>query len=183
MTTTDETKPNIEERYSSAINTSNLRVEADKGGSADLLIAVGWSASRLGAALMRLHTEYDSAAVPPGAVSDTDCYLLQWKLKSLPDVLEQVTIYATVRGIERPQAVALAVVAFWLDKHCQRCSGHKFERIPGTPSLSAKHCKACRGTGEIPFPHGSAGKLIERYLDEAVERAQASIKKRLLAMY
>lgn len=177
-----DTATTVEERYTTAITTSNLRVEADKGGSADVIIAVGWSASRIGAALMRLHTEYDSAAIPPGQVSNTDRALLQCKLKSLPAVLEQVTLQAEKWGIDRPAKVALAVIAFWLDKHCVKCGGHRFERVPGTPALSARHCKACRGSGEMQIPYGSHGVRIERMLDEAVERAQASIKYRLRSM-
>lgn len=169
----------VEEKYSSAITTSNLRVEADKGGAGDVIIAVGWSASRIGAALMRLHTEYDSSAIPLGHVSNTDRALLQCKLKSLPDVLEQVTLYADTLEMACPEAAALAVVSFWLNKRCGKCGGHRFERTPGTPALSARHCKACRGSGEIPLPYGSHGLRIERFMDEAVERAQASIKKRL----
>lgn len=57
-------QPNIEERYTSANNTSNLRVEAERPGDADLLIAAGWSRSRLGAALLRLHSEWDAAEKP-----------------------------------------------------------------------------------------------------------------------
>lgn len=54
----------VDERYASAIHTSNLRCEADRTSQADVLIAVGWSPSRLGAALMRLHSEYDGVAKP-----------------------------------------------------------------------------------------------------------------------
>lgn len=55
----------VEEAYTSATNSSDLRVEADRRGDADVLIAAGWSMSRIGAALLRLHSEYDSAAHPP----------------------------------------------------------------------------------------------------------------------
>jgi hypothetical protein len=57
-------RPNIEERYTSATDSSNLRLDDNKGGDADLLIAAGWSPSRLGAALMRLHSEWDGAEKP-----------------------------------------------------------------------------------------------------------------------
>lgn len=172
----------VAEKYTSACSASNLRVQAEKTGSADVMIAAGWSPSRLGLALLRLHTEFDAAAIPPGQVSATDRHLLQARLKSLPSVLEQVTLQADAWRIERPDAVALAVVAFWLDKRCGKCTGRRFELIPGTPALSARLCKACRGTGELALPHGEAGKRIERMLDEAVERAQASIKNRLYAL-
>lgn len=56
--------PTVEERYSGATNTSNLKVEARRQLPADLLIAAGWSPTRLGAALLRLHSEWDGAEKP-----------------------------------------------------------------------------------------------------------------------
>ncbi len=169
----------VEEQYVNANNSSNLRVEADRRSDADILIAAGWSASRLGSALIRLHTEYDRTALPPGKVAETDYRLLLGRLKSLPDVREQVTLQVAQWGIEKPETVAITVIAWWLHKICRVCRGRKFELIAGTPALSAKHCKCCRGTGEAPLPYGYEGKRIERYLDECIERATASIKKRL----
>jgi hypothetical protein len=58
-------RPGIEERYQTANNTSNLTVKAEAGGAGDVLIAAGWSDSRIGMALLRLHSEWDSAAKPP----------------------------------------------------------------------------------------------------------------------
>lgn len=57
-------KRGIEEAYTSAMSTSNLRVEADRRGDADIIIASGWSQGRIGGALMRLHTEYDASEKP-----------------------------------------------------------------------------------------------------------------------
>ncbi|CAM4393778.1 hypothetical protein COAQ111491_21505 [Comamonas aquatilis] len=54
--------PTTQERYASATQSSSLRVEAGLQGDADYLIAAGWSKSRFGAALMRLHSEWDAAA-------------------------------------------------------------------------------------------------------------------------
>lgn len=58
--------PTIEERYSSATNASNLKVERDhlRRNVADILIAAGWSRSRFGTALMRLQSEWDGCAKP-----------------------------------------------------------------------------------------------------------------------
>ena len=66
MATFDPTDPppSAEERYNSATNTSNLKVEARRQMPADMLIAAAWSPSRLGAALMRLHSEWDGAEKP-----------------------------------------------------------------------------------------------------------------------
>ena len=63
MTATDE-KRGIEEAYQVAGNSSDLRVEADRRSDAEILIAAGWSDSRVGIALLRLHSEWDRAEKP-----------------------------------------------------------------------------------------------------------------------
>lgn len=68
MATDTKDKPDIEESYTGAVGSSNLRFDTREGspaGSAGLLIAAAWSPSRVGASLMRLHSEWDSAEKPP----------------------------------------------------------------------------------------------------------------------
>lgn len=148
-----------EERYLSATNTSNLRVEAEKHGPGDILICAGWSASTLGLALMRLHTKPDTA--------------------TLAQVHEQVAMRAAEWGIERPDVVASAVIAWWLDKVCKTCHGRKFDAISGTPALSAIVCPVCEGTGEAKPPYGKAGRKLASWLDICKSSAVDSIKRRL----
>jgi len=66
-------KPCVEETYTCAGNSSDLRVEADLRSDADVLIAAGWSPTRVGMALLRLHSEWDKAEKPrrpaPGAIT------------------------------------------------------------------------------------------------------------------
>lgn len=50
-----------QERYSRAVNTSNMRVQADVRNDTNTLIAAGWCKSKFGAALMRLQAEWDGA--------------------------------------------------------------------------------------------------------------------------
>jgi hypothetical protein len=64
MLDTNAERAGIEERFETACNASSLKVEAEKGGAADLMIAAGWSDSRVGMALLRLHSEWDGAAKP-----------------------------------------------------------------------------------------------------------------------
>lgn len=64
MTEAQNQPATVEERYTTAANTSNLTVKADKGGAGDLLIAAGWSPNRVGAALIRLHGEWDGVEKP-----------------------------------------------------------------------------------------------------------------------
>ena len=111
--------------------------------------------------------------------------LLRLHTKYTRDGLAYVHAEALGRaGKERmlhPDALVSAVIAWWLAKLCKTCHGVKFKLIPGTPSLSAKHCTKCRGTGELNLPYGEAGKKIARWLDESVERARSSIRSRLYA--
>jgi hypothetical protein len=58
-------RPGVEERYEVATNTSRLLLEEHRTGAADVLIAAGLSESRLGLALLRLHSEWSSSAKPP----------------------------------------------------------------------------------------------------------------------
>ena len=60
----NDEKRGVEEAYTAAGNSSDLRVEADVRTDADILIAAGWSPSRVGMALLRLHSEWDKAEKP-----------------------------------------------------------------------------------------------------------------------
>jgi hypothetical protein len=57
-------RPGVDESYQTATNTSDLSVEGDRRGSGDVLIAAGWSESRIGMALLRLHSEWDASEKP-----------------------------------------------------------------------------------------------------------------------
>lgn len=208
--TDSTTKPGIEERYTSATDASNLRVEADRGGDADLLIANGWSQSRLGAALMRLHSEWDGAQKPPKPDAKSiealaasystklshayrvtaareeaekwhlhELQLLFQKLKTLPEVRNELAGVVARWGIPFPTEVAGAVVGYWLDQTCQPCDGRKWQVIPGSPSLSNRVCPVCHGSGIAKIPHGNDGKRLANYMDDCVSISRASIKRRL----
>ena len=204
--------PTIEEKYTSATHTSNLRVVADKGGSADVLIAAGWSASRLGAALLRLHSEYDGAAKPrkptPEAIEaisrtlDKECgktgairraaqIANAWHLHELGLLMGQLKTLPAVRAAVAEHAtmwgmagdvLSPMILLYWLDQQCPQCNGRKFKLVPGSPALSAKLCPVCRGAGVAYIPHGQDGKRLLNFLDDCVVRAQQSIKKRLYGM-
>ena len=73
----------VDEAYSSAGNTSDLTVKAERRSDADVLIACGMTPGLLGAALLRLHSEWDGAA-KPRKLTETDARLLYGSLKTLP---------------------------------------------------------------------------------------------------
>jgi hypothetical protein len=57
-------KPGTEEMYESATNTSNLKENAERRGSTDVLRDMAMSADRLGAALLRLRSQWESSTKP-----------------------------------------------------------------------------------------------------------------------
>lgn len=148
-----------EERYLIASNTSNLRVVSESTGDCDVIIASGWAPGRIGAALMRLYTKPTR--------------------DNLYNVHMQVTIKAESMNIERPDSVASAVIAWWLNRVCKTCHGRKFDAIPGTPSLSAIECPKCHGSGESTLPYGSAGRDLASWMDACKHAHVGIIKRRL----
>ena len=175
----NEDRPGIEEQYSQATQSSNLRCEADKRGAADILIASGMSGSGLGGALMRLHSEYNRGSVPRHSMTKTDHILMIGQLKTLWPVIDAVTAQATYWGMERPAKAAMAVVAHWLDCTCPHCEGRGKERIKDTPTLSGKNCKHCHGTGHTVLPYGSEGRRLEGYMQDCLNRWRQLTVKRL----
>ena len=158
----NENRPSVEEQYSQACTSSNLGCDTRDGaptGSTGLLIAAGWNKTRIGNLLMRLHTKADRHA--------------------LEQSHEQITIWATRQGIQQPATVAASVLGWWLKNTCNKCDGVKFELIAGTPIKSPRVCKLCHGQGKHALPCGEAGKVVERFIDECTEHAQAFIGKGL----
>jgi hypothetical protein len=164
-----------EERYTSATHASNLRCESDKPGQIDPIIAAGMSPSRMGAALLRLHSEYDGASKPPGQAAQTDVTMMMVSIKSLPGVREQLAMVADRMGISRE--VSNAVLLWWLDHKCHACGGTALELVNG--GKTGRACKKCRGTGDALLPGDDDGRRVEAYIKQCLDSARGSIGKRL----
>lgn len=202
----------IAEAYATAVSSSDLKCDTREGAprsDSDVLAAAGWCESRIGSALLRLHTEYDGAEHPrlmkwqdfyraPASKdreaeadakefaedqckehNTTQQLLMRSKLKTLPAVVQQVETQLKKWGEEDAKAVANAVVIWWLQQACRSCDGRKFEIVPGTARLSNKTCKPCGGTGHARIPHGDIGRRTANFIDDCVCRARLSISKRL----
>lgn len=159
---TDDNTATVEERYVAANQSSSLRCETRDDapiGSIGIIIAAGWSPARIGALLMRLHTKPERMG--------------------LEQAHQQIAIQAARWGMDRPEAVAASVLAWWLSHVCGGCRGVRFELVTGSPALSNRHCKACKGSGEVAIPQGGAGKRLATWLDECKEASASSIMARL----
>lgn len=203
----DDEKPGIEERYTVATSASNLKLDTRDGSPGrpvDVIIAAGWNESRIGGALLRLHTEYDGSEkprmasredfMPPGR-QDRDqrkaaarrahefnlheLGLLLQKLKSLPAVREQLTIQMIKWRAAEAESKAIDILRWWLAQACPDCGGTKFKTAEGTGRHTGKVCETCLGTGKRELPHGQEGRRLANFMDQCVERARASIGRRL----
>lgn len=221
---TKKDRPGVVEKYTSATHATNLVVSPDRAGPADSLMAAAWSQSRLGSALLRLHSEADATSEPrrlpettmevlareiarervkverrdnPKAkekVTEADWdearrqagewYLNEHalrlqRLKTLPEVREQVALYAFASSIPEPLGAAANAIHWWLNNQCHVCHGQRWQLIPGTPKLSTRVCDACNGSGVRPMPDGVQTKLLLTYINDCVNRARAGIARRL----
>jgi hypothetical protein len=204
----DNPPPGITERYGVATQTSDLTVsgvDGARGGAGDMMIAAGWSPSRLGTALMRLHGEWDSAAKPPKVTAtlvralsltvrdargrpDTvrarqiaarwyanELRILALGLRSRRTVIEELNAWGAIKGIA--PSVISAAVHHWLNHVCPVCDGHGLRRVPDQPALSARRCHDCRGTGEVTEPAGVA--RVIGYVEYCTNAAGSSLCVRL----
>lgn len=168
-------KPGVEETYQVAGNTSDLTVEADRRGAGDVMIAAGWSDSRVGMALLRLHSEWDGAVKRRGrnTMTDSDLRLLASRMKSRGAVWAQILPWVVLKGIDPD--VAASALLHWMDDACRKCDGRGFFKIPDAPVLSTKRCKCNAGRA---WPPNGTNRVVQ-HLDYCVSVARGSLKKRL----
>lgn len=159
------------ERYVSGANSSDLTVRKDgRGDDIEAIVSVAWNRSRIGAALLRLHSEFDGAA-RRGLQLDQ----VFQQLKSLPDVRAAMLLWAKEQRKPEPGDLVAAVLAWWLDKTCKTCNGTQWVTRANRPK---QPCTTCHGTGEARIPHGEAGRAQLAYMESCLYRARASIKGR-----
>lgn len=134
-------KPTLDERYATAVNSSNLNIDARTAISdTDVLSAFGIAARTepLAVALKRLFAGDDRA---------------------VHDVVRELTAVAWYGAralrvrLDRIEAfdMARACVAWQRNGTCRECGGHGFELIAGTRTHSERRCPPCRGSGKLPF--------------------------------
>ena len=175
-----ESKPDTEERYSGATQARNLRVEADRGGAADFMISAGWNTNRIGMALLRLHSQWDSEVNPARkafkAKSDeayTDMLKRLAALHELPVVRSQLRRKALSWGVPTDEVDAMvpAVIQYWLSQVCKSCNG--------VTDGCQKVCKICSGTCANQTPFGSDGRRLANFMDSCVASARVGMGRRL----
>lgn len=156
---TIEDRPTTGERYSSAMESSNLKADADRRGDVDMMIAAGWVPDNLGAMLYRLAVEFDAVRgnLRLGkTLAAIDRYEILSRLKSLGQVKDELGRLACMRATKErfmhPDAEVLVIVGrvldVFLDPTCSPCGGRGFTG-GGRHEESGPQviCRACKGTG------------------------------------
>lgn len=171
-------KPTIDETYSRAGNTSDLTVEARQRGAGDVMIAAGWSDSRIGSALLRLQSEADGAQRKANA---TDMMLIAGRLAGLKPLVTVLAARALLwaEPPSRPETLAREVLLWWLDQTCKLCHGRRWVVIPGAPALSNRNCPRCHAIGTMPVPYGFMGRKLATTMDTCLSTARGQINARL----
>ena len=115
--------------------------------------------------------------------------LLLQRLKTLPEVRLQMTIWARKAMIADAQHRAAEIILWHLDHTCEPCGGLGKIKIPGTPSLSHKDCKACHGSRQRPVPASDEQQRYRReslimlkHIDVCVKTAKTNLSHRLHGM-
>ena len=148
--------PTIGERYSSAMESSDLRVRAERRGDVDSLIAAGWTGEGLGTMLYRLLVEFDSVRgqIGPALLSPINRLSVLDRLKSLRPTHAVLRVFAIEQAERKRFHRADRIVWFlvdrtlgvFLDPLCPHCGGRGFNggSHRGEPQVL---CRPCRGVG------------------------------------
>lgn len=166
---TDE-RPSIQERYSTARQTSDLSLDPLTSMSpADVLTASGWAAQENEAAMLLWGVVYQ------GKTSD--------KLRLVEVLGSQLNAKKAKDRRLKGDAwkIAAEMVAWYLHSTCKPCGGLGYERPKGTPALSNKICRVCQGDKRAAYPRTAAHIWMDAHLSTLSAKAAGEAMKRLAA--
>ena len=151
------------ERYTSAINTSNLKSDPlTFQSNFDCIAAAGMVAKTLplGIALARMLSGGGAGSVIEELSSMGFRKARTWQIKL---------------SAGQARAVATAVLSWYRHGKCQPCGGTGYRTIPGTP-MQGDECSHCQGSTHIPFEPNfrQEWQPLARWLHAEIERSQAS---------
>ena len=135
------------ERYLSARRASNLRIAAEGGGAADVLMLAGWVAGSSERKTLALAVYSVLASSEMRGARELANQMAGWIVRrSYRAAGEQV--------IPRIKAfdLVLTVLKWHQNPACPACDGLGHPRMPNSPVLdTTRNCTECRGTGKIPM--------------------------------
>lgn len=150
-------RPSIDERYSSATHATKLTVDPDHTGAADMLIAAGWSESRLGTALLRLVSEWDGASKPQPmharGINILAIEIAREKGRDLADADHKEARQQAVKWLEHEHKILMGKLKTLPEVRAALTAWVHDQRIPDHQTVAAETlmwwldatCKHCHG--------------------------------------
>lgn len=105
--------------------------------------------------------------------------LFMGKLKTIHKAIDVVTGMCEKARVQNPKAVAAALTGYWLNQLCTVCHGLKAPQLPDTPTLSAKPCYKCAGSGFALAPYGQSGRKVLNNMDKCVGIAKNEAQRKM----
>lgn len=158
------------ERLSVALTSKNLKLK-ETVSDVDYLIALGMIGikNKMAGAVLNFHlsgnlSSYKEARRATVELTRRLSIKRNWKLET-----------------KDQYRIADAAWKMYLMPACPKCTGRKYQHDEGTPSLSARPCQKCRGTGLRNYPdkHGSYISDVVQALANIEGVAAAAIKAKM----
>ena len=138
----------IQNRYASAVNSSNLKIQYEtKMSDTDVLGAYGIADRRLANGID--HFTKHPLAVPLERLFMGDSTAAQEIIRILVEIIRKKAPSMRV-SVTQVQArdMAKAALAWFRSPACRACGGHGFKLIRNTRTLGDMRCRPCNGTGK-----------------------------------
>lgn len=162
----------IIDRYASAIRSSNLKHdERSTNADTDVLGAFGLADKRLSAMDHPLSIALTRLFMGDAAASRQIVEILANMARSKAPAL-----HISITKVQA-QDMARACLAWHRDSTCKTCGGHGQFVIKGSTTIGGAICKACHGTGKIPFEKQFRydWRDLARWLVTEMEREQGRV--------
>lgn len=159
--TEDTTKPGLDERYTAARNSRDLTVASSElpNRDSDVLAAAAWTQSRVGHALMQLHSEWDAAEKPAKPTPA--------QIKALVGTYQRAP-----QGIEpdldeggKPRALTLAMAKAYADNWYRHEVGLLLGKLKTLPAVRGE-IAAQAATWGWEDPRTQSAEVLRWWLDQ-----------------
>lgn len=158
------------ERLSRATASKDLGVHTDRVRDVDYLAAMGAAGQHhpegmaVANGLLRQDGKHELVRIAFDVAKEMN-RKHKWRIDKVKDLVYLAT--ATAEHLKAPV--------------CDKCNGVGYEKIAGTPALSARACPACRGTGKKPLPVRLKKQvlMLVTKLENEYQAAISSAKKHL----